>query len=174
MPRHKGRVERGVDFAQEALKGRSFGSLAAENTFLAEWEKKVADTRLHGTTRRQVGEHFLAVEKPALQPLPASIFPSFTEGRRRVHLDGHVEFDKAYSFGVADLLGGRAGGHPPVVTIKSSRRGTRPAVYNAARQGGVRCSHRNIRNSEFRFQESPSFSLLWSFLEAKRSVKLCN
>lgn len=96
MPRHKGRVERGVDFAQEALKGRTFGSLAAENTFLAEWEKKVADTRLHGTTRRQVGEHFLAVEKPALQPLPANIFPSFTEGRRRVHLDGHVEFDKAY------------------------------------------------------------------------------
>ena len=96
VPRHKGRVERGVDFVQHALKGRSFPSLGAANTFLAEWEKNVADTRIHGTTRRHVGEHFLAVEKPALQPLPANIFPSFTEGKRRVHLDGHVEFDKAY------------------------------------------------------------------------------
>ena len=96
VPRHKGRVERGIDFVQHALKGRSFPSLGAANTFLTEWEKNVADTRIHGTTRRHVGEHFLAVEKPALQPLPESIFPSFTEGKRRVHLDGHVEFDKAY------------------------------------------------------------------------------
>ena len=96
VPRHKGRVERGIDFVQQALKGRSFSSLAAANTFLATWEKNIADTRIHGTTRRHVGQHFLAVERPALQPLPASVFPSFTEGKRRVHLDGHVEFDKAY------------------------------------------------------------------------------
>jgi hypothetical protein len=86
-----------VDFVQEnALKGRTFESLAAENAFLAEWEQNVADTRIHGTTRQQVQAYFLAVEQPALQPLPASIFPSFTEGKRKVHLDGHVEFDKAY------------------------------------------------------------------------------
>ena len=96
VARHKGRVERGIDFVQTALKGRTFPSLSAVNTFLTEWEKNTADTRIHGTTRRHVCEHFLAVEKPALQPLPASVFPSFTEGKRRVHLDGHVEFDKAY------------------------------------------------------------------------------
>jgi transposase len=96
MPRHKGRVERGIDFVKMALKGRTFESLAAENAFLTEWEKKVADTRIHGTTRRHVDQHFLQVEKPALKPLPASLFPSFTEGKRSVHLDGHVEFDKAY------------------------------------------------------------------------------
>ncbi|MGH7958014.1 MAG: IS21 family transposase, partial [Opitutaceae bacterium] len=96
VARHKGRVERGIDFVQVALRGRSFASLAAENVFLAEWESNVADKRIHGTTRRHVLEHFLAVEKPALSPLPANIFPSFTEGRRRVHLDGHVEFEQAY------------------------------------------------------------------------------
>lgn len=96
MPRHKGRVERGIDFVKQALKGRCFASLAAENAFLSEWEKNVADTRIHGTTRRHVGQHFLQVEQPALKPLPASIFPSFTEGKRCVHLDGHVEFDKSY------------------------------------------------------------------------------
>ena len=96
IARHKGRVERGIDFVKQALKGRSFASLAAANLFLTEWEKNVADTRIHGTTRQHVGQHFLAVEKPALQPLPANIFPSFTEGKRGVHLDGHIEFDKAY------------------------------------------------------------------------------
>ena len=31
-----------------------------------------------------------------LQPLPLDLFPSFTEGKRSVHLDGHVEYEKAY------------------------------------------------------------------------------
>lgn len=105
-PRHKGRVERGVDFAQEnALKGRTFASLAAENAFLANWEKAVADTRIHGTTRQQVEACFLAVERPALRPLPPSVFPSFTEGKRKVHLDGHIEFDKAYYSVPPEYLG---------------------------------------------------------------------
>jgi transposase len=95
-PRHKGRVENGVGFTKEALRGRSFASLTALNAWLLEWETSVADNRIHGTTRRHVGRHFLEVEKPALKPLPAMLFPSFTEGRRSVHLDGHVEFEKAY------------------------------------------------------------------------------
>ena len=46
MPRHKGKVEAGVKYAQNnAVKGRSFESLAAQNIFLAEWERTVADTR---------------------------------------------------------------------------------------------------------------------------------
>jgi hypothetical protein len=31
-----------------------------------------------------------------LQPLPAGIFPSFHEAKRRVHRDGYVEYKKAY------------------------------------------------------------------------------
>jgi hypothetical protein len=95
-PRHKGRVERGVDYVKTALKGRLFESLAALNLFLSDWEKNVADTRIHGTTRRHVGKHFLEVEKDTLKPLPLDLFPSFTEGKRSVYIDGHVEFEKAY------------------------------------------------------------------------------
>lgn len=95
-PEHKGKVEAGVDYVQEnALKGRTFPSLAAQNLFLSEWERTVADTRIHGTVRQQVAARF-ELERPALLPLPASLFPSFVEGRRRVHRDGHVEFGKAY------------------------------------------------------------------------------
>jgi len=97
MPRHKGKVEAGVDYVQEnALAGKQFASLAAQNLHLAHWEATVADTRIHGTTRQQVSKHFLEVEKPALRPLPVSLFPCFKEAPRKVHRDGYVEVDKAY------------------------------------------------------------------------------
>jgi transposase len=96
-PRHKGKVERGVDYVQEnGLKGRTFDSLADENRYLSEWETSVADTRIHGTTRRQVGKVFDSVEKAALLPLPATRFPCFQEGQRIVNRDGHVEVAHAY------------------------------------------------------------------------------
>src|SRR5262249_49176457 len=70
MPRHKGKVERGVDYVQEnALKGRTFSLLEEENAYLWSWEQSVADTRVHGTIRQQVGKLFAEVERPALRPL---------------------------------------------------------------------------------------------------------
>lgn len=97
MPRHKGKVERIVGYAQDnALKGRSFTSLAEENRHLLEWETQVADTRIHGTTQKQVKKCFEEVERSALLPLPAERFPCFEEGRRKVSRDGHVEVAKAY------------------------------------------------------------------------------
>ncbi len=97
MPRHKGKVERGVDYVQEnALKGHTFTNLHAQNKYLSRWEAEVADARVHGTTRRAPGQHFLEVEKAALLPLPSGRLASFREAQRRVHRDGHVEVEKAY------------------------------------------------------------------------------
>jgi len=96
-PRHKGKIEAGIKYAQNnALKGRTFHSLAEQNQFLLEWEKNTADTRIHGTTRQQVGQVFNQVEQAQLRPLPAMIFPVFSEAPRMVHLDGHVEVAKTY------------------------------------------------------------------------------
>lgn len=96
-PRHKGKVEAGVKYAQNnAVKARTFASLSEQNVFLAEWERTVADTRIHGTTRQQVGKVFERVERPALGPLPSMVFPVFEEAQRTVHRDGHVEFRRAY------------------------------------------------------------------------------
>lgn len=108
MPRHKGKVERGVDYVQEnALRGRSFAGLEEQNRFLGDWELTVADTRVHGTTRRHVGKHFLEVERAALLPLPIEAFPSFREAHRTVHRDGHVEVDHAYYSVPPEYLGRR-------------------------------------------------------------------
>ena len=97
MPRHKGKVEAGVKYVQDnGLAGKQFAGLGAQNVHLAHWEETVADTRIHGTTRQQVRAHFLTVEKPRLLPLPASLFPVFSEAPRKIHRDGYAEVDKAY------------------------------------------------------------------------------
>jgi transposase len=97
MPRHKGKVEAGVKYVQaNGLAGQQFASLGAQNLYLAHWEKTVADTRIHGTTRQQVDAHFRTVEQPTLRPLPAGLFPVFSEAPRKVHRDGYVEVDKSY------------------------------------------------------------------------------
>jgi len=96
-PRHKGKVERGVGYAQDnGLKDRVFTSLGEQNRHLAWWETTVADTRIHGTTRHQVRTRFIEHERPALGPLPPMPFPCFREAQRTVHRDAHVEVDKAY------------------------------------------------------------------------------
>jgi transposase len=96
-PRHKGKIESGINYVQDnALKGREFADLAAENQFLQEWESRVADTRIHGTTRLQVAEVFKTREQPQLRPLPVMLFPVFNEAPRTVHRDGHVEVARTY------------------------------------------------------------------------------
>ena len=105
-PRHKGKVESGVGYVQaNGLKGRRFSSLNQQNQYLWEWETRIADTRIHGTTRRQVAHVFAEVEKQALLPLPISHFPSFQEAQRSVHRDGHIEVDKSYYSVPPEYLG---------------------------------------------------------------------
>jgi transposase len=105
-PRHKGKTEKGIGYVKDnGLKGLVFSSLEEENRHLRHWETTVADTRIHGTTRQQVGKVFAEVERPALQPLPRERFPFFHEGRRSVHRDGHVEVAKAYYSVPPEYLG---------------------------------------------------------------------
>ncbi|MFO0904509.1 MAG: IS21 family transposase [Pirellulales bacterium] len=104
-PRHKGKVERGVGYAQSnAIQGRKFDSLQAQNEHLQRWERTVADTRIHGTTKQHVGQLFVA-ERSALGPLPKDRFPYFEEGQRRVSRDGHVEVQRSYYSAPPEYVG---------------------------------------------------------------------
>ena len=105
-PRHKGKVESGVKYVKNnALKGRVFSSLGEQRQFLIHWERDIADTRIHGTTRKQVRRVFEEVERPALQPLNTEQFPFYHEGKRKVHRDGHVEVAKGYYSVPPEYLG---------------------------------------------------------------------
>jgi transposase len=95
-PDRKGKVEAGVRHAQQTpLKGQRFESLEAAQTYLDQWETRWADTRIHGTTKRQVAVMF-AEERPALGPLPLEPFRYYRFGPRTVHLDGCVEVEAAF------------------------------------------------------------------------------
>ena len=95
-PDRKGKVEAGIGHTQRTpLKGLRFESLEEAQTYLDRWEKHWADTRIHGTTKRQVAAMF-AEEKPALLPLPLEPFRYYQYGQRTVHLDGCVEVEAAY------------------------------------------------------------------------------
>jgi hypothetical protein len=75
-----------------ALKGRQFASLGEQNGHLLHWEGQVADKR----TRRQLAAVFEDVRK-ALGALPASVYESYQEGRRRVQPDSFVEVNRRCS-----------------------------------------------------------------------------
>jgi transposase len=95
-PDRKGKVERSVGHAKNTpLKGMRFENLEQAQAYLDHWEERWADTRIHGTTKRQVAAMF-AEEKPALQPLPVEPFRYYQYGVRTVHLDGCVEIEAAY------------------------------------------------------------------------------
>jgi transposase len=105
-PRHKGKVERGVGYVQSnALRGRVFASLAEQNEHLRQWERTVADTRIHGTTKKHVGQLFETVERAALGPLPKQRFPFYEEGKRRVSRDGHIEVKRSFYSAPPEYLG---------------------------------------------------------------------
>jgi transposase len=73
-PDRKGKVESAVGHAKKTpLKGQRFESLEQAQAYLDRWETNWADTRIHGTTKRQVAAMF-AEEKPTLLPLPVEPF----------------------------------------------------------------------------------------------------
>jgi transposase len=95
-PDRKGKVESGVGHAQKTpLKGLRFETLEEAQTYLDHWEERWADTRIHGTTKRQVAVMF-AEERPSLLPLPVEPFRYYLYGERTVHLDGCAEVEAAY------------------------------------------------------------------------------
>jgi len=96
-PEHKGKVESNVDYVQNnALGGKRFESLDAQNAHLRNWNRTWARTRIHGTTKRQVCAMF-SEEQPVLQPVPGKSFAHFHVGSRKVNaLDSHVEVNGAF------------------------------------------------------------------------------
>jgi transposase len=95
-PDRKGKVEAGVGHAKRTpLRGLRFEALDEAQAYLDRWDAHWADTRIHGTTKRQVAAMF-AEEQPALGPLPLEPFRYYRFGVRTVHLDGCVEVEAAY------------------------------------------------------------------------------
>jgi transposase len=94
-PDRKGKSESSIRHAQLKLRGLRFEGMDAAQAYLDRWEERWADTRIHGTTKRQVAAMF-EEERPQLLPLPLEPFRYYQHGERTVHLDGAVEVEGAY------------------------------------------------------------------------------
>ena len=77
------------------LKGQRFEDLQSAQAYLDRWAERWADTRIHGTTKRQVAVMF-AEEKPFLRELPLEPFRYYRYGEHTVNLDGCIEVEAAY------------------------------------------------------------------------------
>ena len=106
-PDRKGKVEAGVGHTQKTpLKGVRFETIETAQTYLDRWDTRWADTRIHGTTKRQVAVMFTE-ERPALGALPLEPFRYYCFGDRTVSLNGCVEVEGAYYGAPPGWLGQR-------------------------------------------------------------------
>ncbi len=96
-PQHKGKVERGVDYAKNNfLAGRGELPLVLANRAARDWCLAQAGQRIHGTTKQRPLEQFEQVERAALQPLPTQPYELAVWKKARLHRDCYVVFDNAY------------------------------------------------------------------------------
>lgn len=139
-PRDKAKVEAGVRFAQSyilgRLRNRTFFSLPEANQAIAE-----ALRRMNGHVMRRLGlsrqDLFLAVEQPALRPLPPVPYEYAEWKRARVNLDYHVEvLDFYYSVPHA-LIRQEVEARITAATVELFYRGKRIAAH-LRRHGGAR------------------------------------
>src|SRR5260370_22750582 len=90
-PDRKGKVEAGVGHAKKTpLRGLRFETLDEAQAYLDRWEARWADTRIHGTTKRQVAAMF-AEEQPTLGPLPLEPVRYYRYREQTVPLHGGGE-----------------------------------------------------------------------------------
>jgi transposase len=131
-PDEKGKVESGIHHVQRALKGKRFESTDEQNVWLLHWNETWADTRIHGTTKRQVRAMF-EEERPHLLPLPTTRFEYYDIAERRVHLRW------AHRSPGRVLLGSAA------LRWDESRRSYRPAVAADPRSSNASTDSRTRR-----------------------------
>jgi transposase len=73
-PDRKGKVESAIGHTQTALKGLRFETLDDAQSYLDRWDARWANTRIHGTTKRQVATMFAEERGPACGRCPSSHF----------------------------------------------------------------------------------------------------
>jgi len=150
-PDRKGKVESSVGHAKNTpLKGQRFETLVEAQAYLDRWEEHWADTRIHGTTKRQVAAMF-AEEKPTLLPLPIEPFRYYQYGERAVHMDGCVEVEAAYYSAPPGWIGRRIQVQWDRRHVRLLHPGTGQLLREHARQ--PRGSHRIL--AEDRQQKTP-------------------
>jgi len=96
-PNDKGKVESGIKYVKNNFfAGRKFKDSCDLDRQLKNWQEKVCNTRMHGTTRKIPQEAFQREEESKLNPLPYEEFKMLKAGKRNVYHDCHIYVDYNY------------------------------------------------------------------------------
>jgi transposase len=137
-PKDKSKAESGVLFAQRYILGRlrnqPFFSLVEANRAIGEAMARMNDAvmRRLGVSRRQL---FEAVERPALQPLPAEPYVYAEWKFARVGLDYHVEIRGFFYSVPFGLIGQQVDIRLTEHTVEAFHRGSRVAAHERRYNG---------------------------------------
>jgi len=138
MALSKAKVEAGVLFAQRyilgRLRNRSFFSLAEANRAIGEVMTRMNDAAMRrlGVSRRQL---FDAVERPALQPLPAEPYVYAEWQFARVGLDYHIEIHGFFYSVPFGLIGQQVDIRLTERTVEAFHGGSRVAAHERRYNG---------------------------------------
>ena len=147
VPRRRSRSQRerskpaSATRRRRRCRGLRFETLDEAQAYLDRWETRWADTRIHGTTKRQVAVMF-AEEQPALGPLPLEPFRYYRFGERTVHLDGCVEVEAAYYGAPPGWIGQRVQVQWNDLHVRLLDSEDRPAAARASARAARLASHR--------------------------------
>lgn len=98
-PTDKGKIEACVNYVKDnCFKGREFESYDEAKEFLLEWLKTIANTRVHGTTKKVPIDVFKSTEKDKLISLPIEEFSISASKKCIVNTNCHIHYlDNYYS-----------------------------------------------------------------------------
>jgi len=97
--RDKAKVESGVLQAQRrilaSIRNRTFFSVAELNAAIAEETKKLNERPMTGIGKSRY-DRFIEIDQPALRPLPVERYTITAWKKATVHIDYHIDVEKAY------------------------------------------------------------------------------
>lgn len=96
-PTDKGKVESSVNYVKNnCFKGRDFKDYEEAKEFLKDWLEKIANRRIHGTTKKIPYEVFDSIEKEKLIPLPTEDYVFSSSEKVSVNTNCHISYKGNY------------------------------------------------------------------------------
>lgn len=159
-PEKKGKVESGVKYVKNNFgKLRTFRDIDDARAQLKQWLEKVANCRIHGTTRRRPEEMFAAEEADHLRALLATRYDIVIWREAKIHRDTHFQFDgRLYSVhfkNIGKLVWARATSK----TVEAYLDDERLATHD--RNGPKRCSTIPSHLPDYRVEWAERSRAVW-------------
>ena len=166
-PRDKAKVESGVQLAERwiiaALRHRKFFSIEELNQAIRELRDRI-NQRPFRKREGSRASQFAALDKSALNPLPAEPFDLSQWSRARVNVDYHIVFDTNYYSVPYNLVQELVEVRSTPTTVELFHKGQRVASHLRARGHGhiVTIAEHRPRSHQAHLEWTPSRMVHWA------------